>query len=41
MATLKELMDGLSPEARKRVEARATELRKEIDAAKLRIAPVK
>ncbi|EFM17745.1 hypothetical protein [Pantoea sp. aB] len=30
MATLKELMDGLSPEARERVEARAAELSKEI-----------
>jgi hypothetical protein len=30
MATLKELMDGLSPEARERVEVRAAELRQGI-----------
>ncbi len=38
MATLKELMDRLTPERRARVKARAAELNKEIEASTRRKA---
>ncbi|WP_186369004.1 hypothetical protein [Pantoea sp. PSNIH1] len=39
MATLKELMDRLTPERRARVKARAAELRKEIEEGTRRVTP--